>query len=219
FPWGTMKTDDVPIDDSYIDFNFGENEEFRQEIMDIIITFNEEFLETYTTGSEDVFTTTTMPLQEVILEEAEFNKEQDIVFKGAFHGVDFYQDSFELIMSYDECWEINVDTITYTEEDMFLEGEKENLPETAEEIRYETVVDRPVKELVVANLVYAGSREEDKIRYEMVFDPQLKRWVVENVGYAGSMDEDKMERYKVEDTVMHTSEWDKKKKKGKKDKD
>ena len=190
FPWGTMKTDDVPIDDSYIDFNFGENEEFRQEIMDIIITFNEEFLETYTTGSEDVFTTTTMPLQEVILEEAEFNKEQDIVFKGAFHGVDFYQDSFELKMSYDEFWEINVDTITYTEEDMFLAGEKENLQET-----------------------------EEEIRYEMVFDPQLKEWVVANLGYAGSMDEDKMERYKVDDPVMHTSEWDKKKKKGKKDKD
>src|SRR5690625_2116761 len=137
-----MKTDDVPIDDSYIDFNFGDNEDFRQEIMDIISTFNEEFLETYTTGSEDVFTTTTIPLQEVILEEAEFNKEQDIVFKGAFHGIDFYQDSFDLKMSYDEFWEINVDTITYTEEDIFLAGDKENLQETEEEIRYEMVLDR-----------------------------------------------------------------------------
>lgn len=190
FPWGTMKTEDLVIDDSLMSFNFGENKEFQDEIMEIIITFNEELLETYTTGAEDILTTTTKPLQELIIEEAEFNKEQEIVFQGAFHGVDFYMDSFELKKSYDDFWEVNVDTITYTEEDVFLAGDKANLEET-----------------------------EEEIRYEMVFDPNRKEWVISNLGYAGSMDDDKMERYKVEEPVMHTSEWDKKKKKDKKDKD
>src|SRR5699024_6529491 len=49
FPWGTMKTNEIPIDNSYLEFNFGDNDELRQEIMDVIITFNEQFIETYTT--------------------------------------------------------------------------------------------------------------------------------------------------------------------------
>src|SRR5699024_8232241 len=69
FPWGTMKTEDMVIDDSLMSFNFGENKEFQDEIMEIIITFNEELLETYTTGAEDILTTTTKPLQELIIEE------------------------------------------------------------------------------------------------------------------------------------------------------
>lgn len=190
FPWGTMKTEEVPIDDSYIQFNFGESEEFRQDIMDLIITFNEEFIEAYTTADAGAFTSTTIPLQEAILEEVDFNKEQDIVYKGAFHGVDFYLDSFELKKSYDDFWEVNVDTITYFEEDMYLVGDNDNLQQT-----------------------------EEEIRYEVIFNPQSKEWVIADLGYAGSMDEDRMERYKVDDPVTHTSEWDKKKKKGKKDKD
>lgn len=183
FPWGTLTTDEVPIDDSYIDFNFGDNQEFRQELMDLIVKFNEEYTEVFANAKDDVFTTTTLPLQEVILEESSILKEEDIVYKGAFHGVDFYEESFELVKSYDDIWEVEVDTITYFEEDMFLAGDKEDLQQT-----------------------------EEEIRYELVFDPQLKEWVVGGLSYAGSMDEDKMERYKVDDPEMHTSDWDKKKK-------
>lgn len=37
-----MKTNEVPIDQSYMEFNFGDNDEFKQEIMDVIIIFNEQ---------------------------------------------------------------------------------------------------------------------------------------------------------------------------------
>lgn len=181
FPWGTMMTNEVPIDSSYIDFNFGDSEEFRREIMDVIITFNEELIEVYTTADPAVLTTSALPLQEAIMEEVTLIQEEDIVYEGAFHGLDFYLESFKLQKSYDDLWKVDVDTIGYFEEDIFLAGDNANLEQV-----------------------------EEELKYELVYEPQLKEWVVINLGYAGTMDTEKMERYKVDDPVVHTSEWNKK---------
>lgn len=182
FPWGPMKTDEIVIDDTSMTFNFGNNEPFRQEIMDLIIKFNKEFMENYTSKKPEGFTTTSKSLEEMILEEAKLNKEDDMIFKGMFHGVDFYIDSFELKQTYDELWEVKVDTITYYEQDMYPAGDKDNLEQV-----------------------------EEEIRYEAIFDPEPGQWIIEDLSYPEAMDKEKMERYKEENPDIYISEWDKKK--------
>lgn len=183
FPWGKMKTDEVLIDDSDITFNLGDSESFRQELEELIITFNEEFIENYTSNKPSGFTTASASLEDMILEEANMNKEASIIYRGAFHGIDFYLDSFELKQSYDNLWEVKIDTITYYEQDMYSEGEKADLQQS-----------------------------EDEIRYEIAFDPEEKEWIVVDLGYSGSMDKDRMDRYKIDEPTTYTSEWEKNKK-------
>lgn len=178
FPWGVMKTDEVPIDDTDISFNFGNSESFREGLMDLIVTYNEEYIENYTSNKPTGFTTTNATLEDTILEEANMNKEAEIIYEGAFHGVDFYLDSFELEKSYDDLWKVKIDTITYYEQDMYSQGEKANLEQS-----------------------------EDEVRYEVTFDPEEKKWIIVDLSYSGSMDKERMERFKIEEPIMYISDW------------
>lgn len=100
-PWGTIRTNDIPINDSYIDFNLGYSDEFRQEMMDVIIKFNEEFVDSFASADVTKLTTTTFYFAEALIDEIIFNMYMGIEYEGAFHGIDFYMDSFELKQDYD----------------------------------------------------------------------------------------------------------------------
>lgn len=178
FPWGTIRTNDFPINESYIDFNLGDSEEFKQEMMDIIIKFNEEFVEAFATADVSKLTTTTFYFAEALIDEIIFNMYMELEYEGAFHGLDFYMESFELKQDYDGFWNVTVDTIAYFEEAFYERGEKPAL-----------------------------EQNEEELRYELVYDPQIKDWVVADIGFPGTMEEDKMERYKVSDPVIHSSDW------------
>lgn len=179
-PWGTIRTDDIPLDDSYFTFNLGKSEEFQQTIMDRIILFEEEYVKAYANASPEDLTTTTNDFAVLIAENTIGSILQGGEYTGAYHGTDFYTDSFILKQDYDGYWRVTVDTITYHEEAYFDEGDKA----TAEKV-------------------------EEEVRYELVYDPQSKEWLIDDADYAGLMEEDKMERYKVEEPVVHTSDWKK----------
>lgn len=179
-PWGTVRTDDTPLDDSYFTFNLGKSEEFQQTIMDQIILFNEEYVEAYANASPEDLTTTTNDFAVLIAENTIASILQGGEYTGAYHGTDFYTDSFILTQDYDGYWKVTVDTITYHEEAYFDKGDKATTEKT-----------------------------EEEIRYELVYDPQSKEWLIDDSDYAGLMEEDKMERYKVEEPVVHTSDWKK----------
>src|SRR5690625_4081986 len=186
-PWGTVKTNDIPIDTRYMEFNLGDSDELKQEMMDLIVQYNEEFMKAFT--SADVSELTTAPhMQEGMEAEFELNMDEDIEYKGSFHGVDFYLDSFVLEYTYDDFCQMTVDTINY-------------------------FVDSIYEKYKIHDL----QKVEEEVRYELVYDQQGEEWVVVGLGYPGSMDEDKMERYKVDEPKVYTSDWGKKDKK-KKDK-
>lgn len=184
-PWGTVKTNDIPIDTRYMEFNLGDSDELKQEMMDLVVQYNEEFMKAFT--SADVSELKSAPhMQESMELEFELNMDENVEYKGSFHGVDFYLDSFELEYTYDDIWTMTVDTITYFEEAIYEKGKEEDL-----------------------------EKVEEEVRYELAYDKQNEDWVVIGLGYPGSMDEDKMERYKVDDPKVYTSDWGKKDKKKK----
>lgn len=178
FPWGTMKTNEIPIDQSYMEFNFGDNDEFKEEIMDVIITFNEQFMETYTTGDPAILTTASGLFVETILSDIAYNITEGIEYQGAFHGVDFYNGSFILEKTYDDIWVTTVDTVTYYEEAFFAED-------------YE----QPLEKI------------EEELRYELGYDQHYDEWIIVSLDFAGTMDEDNMERFIVDEPVFHSSNW------------
>ncbi|WP_042222020.1 zinc ribbon domain-containing protein [Oceanobacillus manasiensis] len=177
FPWGTVRTNDQPLTERYMEFNFGDSDEFKQQIQDVLMTYNEEFGEVYSTANPDSLTTAVPDLKERIVEEAAYNLENDIVYSGAFHGMDFYQDSFELEKSYEGFWELTVDTITYYEEAMYEKGSETEMEQI-----------------------------DDETRYHLAYDQQQEIWIVRGIDTAGAMEEDRMERLTVEEPVFHTSE-------------
>lgn len=177
-PWGTVRTKDVPLDDRYPEFNLGNSEEFQEEIMEKIIQFNEEFVETFAKAEPENISTATDDVVQDIADNIVANLIAELEYEGAFHGVDFYTDSFILRQDYDKLWKVKVDTITYHEES-FTEGDKKAKAEKVEE----------------------------EIQYELVYDPQSKDWYVTQTDSADLMEEDKMERYKVSDPVVHKSDW------------
>ncbi|MFD2629998.1 zinc ribbon domain-containing protein [Oceanobacillus kapialis] len=181
FPWGTMKTNDYPLTERYMEFNFGNSDEFKKQIQDVLVAYNEEFTEAYATGNPEALNTAVQDLETMIVEESAYNKENDIVYEGAFHGLDVYQDSFTLEKSYEGFWELTVDTITYYEEAMYQKGDEAELEQM-----------------------------EEEMRYYLAYDPQLESWFVRGMDYPGSMPEDRMERITVEEPVFHTSNTGKK---------
>ncbi|CDO03574.1 putative membrane protein [Oceanobacillus picturae] len=176
-PWGTVRTNDQPLTERYMEFNLGDSDEFKQQIQDILVTYNEEFGEVYSTANPDALTTAIPDLKDRIVEEAAYNLENDIMYDGAFHGMDFYQDSFTLEKSYEGFWELTVDTITYYEEAIYEKGTDAELEQV-----------------------------EDETRYVLAYDQQQETWAVRGIDYAGSMEEDRMERVTVEEPVFHTSD-------------
>src|SRR5699024_7964202 len=96
FPWGTITTGEIPLDSNYIDVIFHANDDLNSTIQDIIVQFNKEYIEVYTSADPSKFTVAGDILVEDVVEQAEYEKENDILYQGKFIGVDFYEDSFTL---------------------------------------------------------------------------------------------------------------------------
>lgn len=177
-PWGTVWTNDMPIDERYMDINLGDSDEFKKSLMELIVTFNNEYLEAFTDANPDAMTTATPILIESVMDDVLHNIYMEVEYEGLFHGVDFYNESFVLKQDYDGLWKVAVDTITYFEEGFFEAGDKATLKKT-----------------------------EEEIRYELAYDPQSSQWLIFNMDYPGIMEEDKMERYTESDPAVYTSNW------------
>lgn len=177
-PWGTVRTNDLPIEDRYMDFNLGDSEEFKESIMDIIVSFNNQYLEAFTDANPDAMTVVTDQIVESIMEDIIHNIYVETEYEAIFHGVDFYTESFILKQDYDGNWTTTVDTITYFEEGFFEEGEKPKL-----------------------------EKIEEERRYELVYDKKSSEWIVYDLGYSGTMEKDKMKRYAEEEPLVYTSDW------------
>src|SRR5690625_5241368 len=175
-PWGTVRTNDVPIEDRYLDFNLGDSEEFKEEMMDIIVSLNNQYLEAFTGADHYSITVTSTQIVESIIDDVIHNIYAEVEYEGIFHGGDFYTESFILKQDYDGVWNVTVDTITYIEEGFFEADEKPSLEKT-----------------------------EEEMRYELAYDQNEGEWYVYDIGYPSTMEEDKMERYTEEDPTVHTS--------------
>ncbi|GGB37065.1 zinc-ribbon domain-containing protein [Virgibacillus dakarensis] len=177
FPWGTMKTEDIPIESSSLDVEFKTSDELKETMKDTIIKFNQEYLAATTTADKKKLTTVTADLATNIVDDAKNAKEADQYYKGKFIGVDFDTDSFKLT-NFGDGWTAKVDTVTIFEEDTWYGDDKPKLEKVSEEYGY-----------------------------ELVYDKDSEQWKVNNIGWAGSMKADKMVEYREKAPKVFTSAW------------
>src|SRR5699024_8386460 len=121
-PWGTILTNEVPIDSTEVIVNFADNEEFQQEIIGIIMDFNTEFMKFFTELNIDDLTTVSVSFAELLIDDIATQIDSGLEYQGSFHGADFYLDSFTLSQNYNDIWFVEVDGITYYEEALYEEG-------------------------------------------------------------------------------------------------
>ncbi|WP_106496592.1 zinc ribbon domain-containing protein [Lentibacillus sp. Marseille-P4043] len=178
FPWGTMKTDEVPIDSYYVEADFAVNDDVRQAMKDTIIKFNQEFLAAATTADKKKLTVASEDLVKDIIDDAKNAKENEKYYKGKFVGVDFNSDSFE-ITNYGDGWTVEVETATLYEQDTWYgEDEKPKLEEVLEQYGY-----------------------------ELIYDKDNEQWKVDNIGWAASIDSDKKVEHREKNPKVFTSAW------------
>lgn len=201
FPWGTILTNEVPIDSSDITVNLADSPDFQEHIIDIVLQYNTEFIELFTQVSAEHLTTVSIEFAEILMDEAMAQLDSGYEYQAAFHGAEFYLDSFYLTKNYNDIWFVEVDGIAYFEEAFYEDGDQGELEQI-----------------------------EDETRFILGYDQSFDEWIVTGIDYPGYMDENDMERYVVEDPEVFTSIWnessdkdkdkkDKKDKQDKKDKD
>lgn len=178
FPWGTMKTEEMPLDDSYMYVDFPLTDEMKEEINDTIIKYSKEYLAAYTTADSSHLTVATNELTEDIIDKAESEKEYEYFYKGKFIGTDFVNNSYSL--SSNDGFFITVDASVIHEEDS----------------RYNTHREPELKE------------SEEATTYELVYDTEKEAWLVSYLDWGYFDKDDDMIEYREEDPEIYTSEWE-----------
>lgn len=178
FPWGTLLTEEIPLDNDYMDVNFSLTDENKQELQDALVQYNKEYLAAYTSGDVSDITTVTDEVKTRFVQGIEYDKENDKFYKAKFIGIDFDNDSYS-IGYYDDQWRIDVDTITYIEEDSYSPNYNPELELT-----------------------------ESEISYQLVYDLDSKTWLVNGDGWPGYMDDADMTEYREEEPETYTSAWE-----------
>lgn len=180
FPWGKVKTDNVPMDDYYMDVKFSADDELKKTIQETIVTYNQEYLQAITTADAKKFTVAGKTLIEDIIEDTDYRKKQDNFYKGKFMGVDFDNESFTLAYSdYNDDWQISVDLITIFEEDKYYSPYREAELEKAEHVE----------------------------EYVLSYDEETEQWLVFAIGY-GYVEGNDMIEHREKDPKTYTSEWE-----------
>lgn len=180
FPWGKVKTDNIPMDDYYMDVKFSADDELKKTIQEAIVKYNQEYLEVITTADAKKFTVADKEVVEDIIDDVEYRKDYDYFYKGKFMGVDFDNESFSISYSdYSENWQVSVDVITIFEEDKYYSPYRE-------------------AELEV---------EEHEEEYILSYDKENEQWLVSSIGY-GYVEGNDMIEHREKDPKTYTSEWE-----------
>ncbi|MFD1037078.1 zinc ribbon domain-containing protein [Virgibacillus byunsanensis] len=178
FPWGSIKTEEVPIDNNYIDVEFSADEALKQTIQDKVIQFNQEYIEAYTSADASLLTVAGEQIIDALIDDIEYDQNYGNFYQGKFIGIDFYSDSFTINHNGDS-WYIAVDTNTLYEEGYYNDFDNEvELEETTEERGY-----------------------------ELTYNEETQQWLVTYVGWAGYMESNKMMEHRELEPKMFKSSW------------
>lgn len=95
-PWGTVKTNEIPIDSAEMGVSLANNAEVQKAMMDTAVLFAKEGLEALTTGDVSKFSTASKDIKDEMQDEITSNKEYGSYYKGSYLGSVFDLDSFRL---------------------------------------------------------------------------------------------------------------------------
>jgi uncharacterized membrane protein YvbJ len=176
-PWGKIKTKEVPIDSDYVEVNLGQDENFQNSIMDLIVKHTRELMAAYTSGDSNKLTTATGDYKQMLQERIDEKKEYGEFYKGKYLGTAFDLDSFNVYFE-DGKWKVDVDTRAKYFEDTFYEGETPEL----EEYEYDNGV-------------------------ILVYDDSTKSWLVDYIDEAYDFDDENIKEIKEENPQEYVTSW------------
>jgi uncharacterized membrane protein YvbJ len=147
-PWGSVKTDEMKIDDSEIDIDLSHNKEFKKTLMNTVHTNTNEWIQAYTAGDTNKLTNVTEEYKQQITDDIAEAKEYDTYFKGKFLGSTFDLDSFEVYYE-DGVWKSRFDVEEKYLSDFFYEDDSPQLEENSNYWSYELIYDKDYKKWLV----------------------------------------------------------------------
>ncbi|MFM9279404.1 zinc ribbon domain-containing protein [Paenibacillus jiagnxiensis] len=129
FPWGKVKTADVPIDSSRVVINPTNEEKFQQAIMEQVTKNFNEYMEAYTTGNIEKLTIATDNYKNQVKGGIDSDKFWGNRYSGKYIGTTFDLSSFYL-SNINNQWTLRLDVSNkFNEDSTFRKGEKPELKE------------------------------------------------------------------------------------------
>lgn len=163
YPWGKMRTDEVPINGSYVEVNLAANSDFESGIMKVITKHSEERLKAYTSGDVAAFTQATQSYKENELSRILYNKESGNYYKGEYLGTRFDMSSFNLYNDNGQ-WHASVLVQGEYNEDTFYEGEVPVLEDATHDERFILTYDAAKKAWLVDSEEQTYSYSDENVK-------------------------------------------------------
>lgn len=150
FPWGKVKTKEVPIDDDHIELSY-DLEDVKTTAMNTVHKYVAEYVKVMTSADESVLTTVTSNMKEELVSRANGMKEDEIIIKAEYLGTDFDLDSFYL--EFDDTWKLRLSAQSKLNETSYYADEEETEMEetTWHQIYYLSYVPDQSKWLIYAH--------------------------------------------------------------------
>ncbi|WNB92520.1 TcaA 3rd/4th domain-containing protein [Bacillus sp. NEB1478] len=177
FPWGTIKTDKMKIEDNNIMVDLTNNKEFKKMLMDTIVKHDKEWIVAYTSGDAKKISNTTNEYEEKISNEIQEAKDNDIYFKGKYLATTFDLDSFNVFHDGDS-WKVNVDTKQDYYSDFYYE---DDTPELEDDEEYWT--------------------------YELTYNQNSKNWLINSTSQSYGFDSENVKTVKEKEPKEYVSAW------------
>lgn len=177
FPWGKMKTSDIPIYSEYMDAFILPDESLKEKAKAAIIQFNEDYMEAYTKADVSLLTNTTEDVDTTVERKYEYDEWWGDNYQGKFVGIDFYNEAYSLSYS-DGTWKLSVGTNTLHEETRFSNYSEPDL-----------------------------SLSESDTNYELIYDEANDKWLVNNYDHYGYFTKETVDEYRADEPELYTAVW------------
>lgn len=178
-PWGTVKTDELPIDSEYIKVNFI-NESLRKKLMETIHTFNSERFLVRTSADGSKLTTATEEVKNELLALAEYDQERNYVLRVKHVSTTFDLDSFDL----------------------------EYVPLEDRWYAYVTAKPIWESEYYKKNYGSVGLKENAEVyHYALIYHAVRGKWLIDTESYSESFNNENTKELTVEEPVQYISGW------------
>ncbi|WP_449537897.1 zinc ribbon domain-containing protein [Ferdinandcohnia sp. Marseille-Q9671] len=169
-PWGTVKTEEIPIDDDYLDITYI-NDELKNTLMDTVHLYLQEWTTAYTSVDNSAITTAVQGVKDEVIEEANENKEQEYALEAQYLGVDFDLDSFSLYNP-DGAWQATVSVLEHWNRDYFYKGDEVELEEDSDARVFYLIYDETQGKWLVSGSDYSWGFDEDNIKEYTIKEPK-----------------------------------------------
>lgn len=178
-PWGTVKTEEAPIDSKNINVEFL-NKDVKNNMMKTIHTFNSERILVRTSADGSKITTATEQLKNELISQAEQDRESNYVYTAKHFSTTFDLDSFDLeYKPVKDVWYAYASAKPVFLRDYYKKGQDAN------------------------GLV----RVEEGYDYVLIYDEVQGKWLVDEESESEKFNDKNAQILTVEEPIQLTSEW------------